>query len=463
MRIAALVAGKSVASMSRALKRGSGTALPGLVAEKLHPGLLGELASRLPEGAAVVSGTNGKTTTSKMLGDALELAGTTVVRNDSGSNLRHGVASALVAASWPLGGRIAGRRGVFEVDEAAAPAVVSQLRPQVMCVLNVFRDQLDRFGDTDTTLSFLAKAVAETPGTVLLNADDPLVAGLARHASGDVRHFGLELAQSAADASIAGVRLAPCPACGSRLDFSARAYAHLGEWMCPSCGEMRPVPEFLGSEVELRADGSAFTFTTGDVSVRILLPVPGLHNVYNALAACAAGVLSGVPLGVLASSLARFEPAFGRTEMLDVEGRHVTLTLAKNPAGAAQSIASAVGDEAPRAIGFALNDNDADGRDVSWIWDVDFEAFDLTQSRVVLCGSRAQDLAVRLKYAGVRESMLNICKDPARGLGLLAEQLPAGGSAHMLASYTAMLEMRGAHQAGRGALAHLGRQLRYGA
>jgi lipid II isoglutaminyl synthase (glutamine-hydrolysing) len=465
MKAAAVLAGKSAAAMSRLLRRGSGTAIAGLVGQRLHSDLLGELASSLPGGCVAISGTNGKTTTAKMLGDILEATGVGVVRNDAGSNLSHGIASSLIAATRLIGDRW-GELGVFEVDEAAAPAVCEQMRPAVTCVLNIFRDQLDRYGDLENTAALLGRAVERGAGVTILNADDPSVASLSHVAPSSVRYFGVDtrsLAECGAEHMPVGQQWAQCPNCKSQMSFRARGYGHLGDWYCPLCGRSRPTVDFLATDVELGSQSSAFTFNAGDKSVRIHLPLSGLHNVYNALAACATAFVSRVSLDAMSSSLASYEPAFGRAEVLDVTGRRVVLSLAKNPTGASLSIASALSDQESSAIGFALNDNAADGRDVSWIWDVDFESLDLSGKHLVLSGSRADDLALRLKYAGIEERHVELCRDPANGFKQLARRLPLGGSAHMLATYTAMIRIRRAHAKGRDSLAQLGRQLRYGA
>ena len=461
MRLAAILIGKGLAVASRRLGRGSGTSYPGLVAEKMHPALIHDLASHLPRGTALVSGTNGKTTTSKMLADALRANGHSVVTNGSGSNLRHGVASALIAASDSLGIGMRGDIGVLEIDEAAMRTVAPMVWARTVCVTNLFRDQLDRFGDTDSTAALLGEALALSPGSVaVLNADDPVVAGLDSYAANPA-FFGITASSDESATKVSGTETAPCPHCGAPVEFATRSYAHLGDWRCPACKTRRPRLEFHGHDVALSPTGSAFTFTCTQGSVRIVLPVPGLHNVYNALAACACGVTLGIPLEVLASSLAGFEPAFGRSERFEVEGRHVVLALAKNPVGAQESMRTLGAESSPTALGFALNDNDADGRDVSWIWDVDFEALNVSGTRMVLSGSRAEDLAVRLKYAGVARNRLTVCRDPARAVRSLADLMEPGETVHQLASYTAMLEIRDSLVPSDARFAHLGKELRH--
>lgn len=462
MKTPAILAGKSVATLSRLLGRGSGLSYPGLVAERLHPPLVTDLARSLPGGVAVVTGTNGKTSTSKMLGDAFADGGRLVVRNDSGSNLRQGIVSTFVRAARPLGGGLRGDVAVLEVDEATMPAVCSAVSPRVICVTNLFRDQLDRFGDIDTTAALIGRGLAAAPGaTVLLNADDPAVAHLAEYAGGPVAYFGIDGTVAGSEAARAARDSARCPHCAAPLEFALVRYAHLGEWRCPECGLTRPEPEFTASDVVLGSGSASFDIVAQGMRTHVELPVGGLHNVYNAVAAFASAVSMGSAPEDVVASFEHFVPAFGRAERLDVGGTPVTLMLTKNPSGAERSLAAALDDPRLTALGLALNDNAADGTDVSWIWDVDLESLDLSACTFVLAGSRAEDAAVRFKYAGVDERRLHVCHDPVRAVELLASRAGERASASMLATYTAMLEIRSAFAPPNDRFARLGKELRH--
>ncbi len=461
MLFAALIAARTAAASSRLLGRGSGTTYPGVLAERIHPGLVRDLSRQLRSGPVVVTGTNGKTTTCKMLGDTLAAGGMRLVRNESGSNLRQGIASALAASAGAFTGRVRADTAILEVDEASTASVVPLLQPRVICVTNLSRDQLDRYGDLETIGSRLTSAIRSAPGaTLLMNADDPLVVALGKGHDGPVAYFGLDTTGLTDAAPTRRINTAPCPDCGRPTALSAVVYGHLGAWRCDSCGARRPAADFVAGEIRLGAHGSDFTFTALGQSVRVTLPIAGLHNVYNALAAGSCAAMLGLPLPAIAASLSSFEPAFGRSEALVVEGHDVELLLAKNPAGAEQTITSVLADTGPKALGFALNDNIADGTDVSWIWDVDFEAHDLSSVPIVVSGSRARDLALRLKYAGKRG--VRVCEDPADAVRILAEVTPAGGSAHMLATYTAMLAIRNVLAPAQGRFSALGKGLRHG-
>jgi lipid II isoglutaminyl synthase (glutamine-hydrolysing) len=435
--------------------------LPGVVAERLDPHIIAGLASGLRDGAVVITGTNGKTTTAKMLGDALAGSGRRVVSNDSGSNLRQGIASALVRSAHVLGSSIDGDVAVLEVDEATMPRIAADIGPRVVCVTNLSRDQLDRYGDLETIGTLLAEALASVPEAhAVLNADDPPVASLARHAGGGATFFGIDDSRCARPAARRGLDPARCPSCATPLLFAHTYYGHLGDWLCPKCGHSRPMLDVAARDVRLDAHSARFDLVTGERTVRVSLPFAGLHNVYNALAAAACGLRVGLHLNEIASALERTSPPFGRTEELAVEGGRVTLALVKNPVGAEQALVSVLAEPGPKAVAIALNDNLADGTDVSWIWDIDFEAFDLTGCSTLLCGSRAEDIAVRLKYAGVADHELSVCRDPVEAVAELAARARAGVPAHMLATYTAMLEIRGAFAHKDDPFARLGRTLR---
>jgi UDP-N-acetylmuramyl tripeptide synthase len=444
MRLAAVLAGKSSSAASRLLRMGAGTTMPGAVAERLHPTLLHDLSAEVGRGAIVVTGTNGKTTTAKMLGDALSQCGHTVVRNDSGSNMRRGVASALVGSAGFFRG-VRGDLAVLEVDEAALASVVPEIEPELVVVTNLSRDQLDRYGDLDTLTELIGGTLAKMPGTrVLLNADDPLVAGLGGVVAGPVSYFGVDGASFAGPGPTTRAG-APCPNCATPVEGSHTFYGHLGTWTCPRCGEKRPDLDFAARDIRLEPTSSFFRLDAGDSREHVMtLPLAGMHNVYNALAATAAASLAGLPPERIAPALARFTPAFGRTERMVVEGSSVVLLLAKNPAGAEQALATALqtADDGPVAL--VLNDNAADGTDVSWIWDVDFERLDFGRRELVAGGTRAQDLAVRLKYASAGGAGARVENDPAEAVRLLARMTPRHSTSYVVATYTAMLAIRNA-------------------
>ncbi len=452
---AAVLAARAAGAASRTLGRGGGTALPGLIAERIAPDLLRNLAGQLPGGAVIVTGTNGKTTTSHMLAGILRAAGWPVLRNASGSNLARGVATALASrADWR--GRLRlppGTTGLFETDEAAFAQIVPTVRPRAVAVTNLFRDQLDRYGEVDAVAAIwrgALEAARERPALVL-NADDPTVASLAgsgafepdpRGGTPPALFFGIEDGrlgrpgpEHAADAKV-------CPACGALLAYPVCFYGHLGHYHCPN-GHRRPAPAVAATAATLDGfAGTDLTLATPLGPLALRLPIAGLYNVYNALAAAAAAVALGVPGSAITAGLEAFTAAFGRLERASVEGRTVYLILAKNPVGMNEALRTLLADGAPKHLLVALNDLDADGRDVSWIWDADFERLASHTRSLVISGRRAEDLAVRLKYAGALDAAAVIEPDLGRAFDRALGAVPAGETLYALLTYTAMLHLR---------------------
>ncbi len=452
----AVAAAKTARAASRLLRAGSGTTLPGLVAERIDPQVIAELSACLPDGVIVVTGTNGKTTTAKMLSEILTAAGKRVLANESGSNLTRGVASTLVQASHGASLKIDADVAVFEIDEATMATAVPRLQPSLVVVTNLFRDQLDRYGELDKTASIIGGALSTVDGlSALLNADDPLVASLAKDVRGAVGYFGIEDHELGRATSTAAMDSKDCVICGHEYVYEARYFGHLGVWHCPSCGATRPTPEHTASRVKLTPHDSAFSYS-GREHFDISLGLPGLYNVYNALAAASVAEQVGVAREPIASALRAFSAAFGRMERVTVQGTPATLLLVKNPTGANQSLAAVYSDDRPKTVVFALNDNFADGTDVSWIWDVEFEVLDLPRSRFVASGIRADDAAVRLKYAGLPAERLEVVHDPVQACRRAAELAPEGEEIAVLPTYTAMMEIRGAYAPHGDALAGLG-------
>jgi lipid II isoglutaminyl synthase (glutamine-hydrolysing) len=432
---AGLLAARATGAAARLAGRG-GTSLPGKVLMRAEPHAIARLAARLPRGSVVVSATNGKTTTAAMVAAILGRTGTRLVHNRAGANMAGGVAAALAAAS-----RGGGDMGLFEVDEFWLGPVAAELRPRAVLLGNLFRDQLDRYGELEIIADRWADIVAglDDATTLVLNADDPLVADLGRHR--EATYFGVQddaLAlpelQHASDSK-------HCRRCGAAYAYEAAYLAHLGRYACPVCGARRPDPAVAAEAVELRGIRSAaFTLRTGEGARRIELPLPGLYNVYNALGAAALCLSLGVTIEAVADGLAAVEPAFGRAETIELSGRPTSILLVKNPAGANEVLRTlALEDRALDLFG-VLNDRTADGRDVSWVWDADWELVAPHVRRLTCSGTRAAELALRLKYAGVDPARLEVVDDVERGLD---RALSAGsGPLYALPTYTAMLELR---------------------
>ena len=444
--IAAVAAGKVARTALQRLGRGA-TALPGIVALRVAPDAIASLSARLTHGTVCVSGTNGKTTTTRMLSDIVRAAGWAPVHNRSGSNLDRGIAAALLADStW--GGELRGDVGVFEIDEASVPRVLARLTPRVLVVTNLFRDQLDRYFEIDALARRIGDAIARLPDTttLVLNADDPIVAYLGNAHRGPVLMFGVDdpavggtVPQAISDAT-------RCPRCREPLRYARVILAHVGEWRCDHCGLERPRRDLAAATVRLGTNASELRLagTVASAIDDVVVPLPGLYNAYNALAALAASRSLDISLATAVRALKGFKPAFGRLEIVEAEGRRLRLLLVKNPAGFNAAIGALLEtDRRPRILG-ALNDRDADSRDVSWIWDADFEALAARIEHATITGLRARDLALRLKYAGVPKERVAVVDGWVPAIRAALDATPWGEELVVIATYTAMLSLRDA-------------------
>ena len=423
---------------SRRARRG-GTTAPGRLLLRLEPRALERLGRRLQGGAALVSATNGKTTTAAMVAAVLAREGRSVVHNRAGSNMHWGVATALLDAR----GR-PGELGLFEVDEAWLPAVARALEPRALLLANLFRDQLDRYGELEILADRWAELVAERAGrsAFVLCADDPLVADLGRDRPA-VSYFGVEdrsLARPALEHASDSKR---CRNCGAEYAYDAALLAHLGHYRCPRCGRERPRPQVRAERVQLHGvSGSELEVATPAGRMEVRLPLPGLYNVYNALGAAALCLELGASLAAVREGLEGLAAAFGRAETIEIEGRPVSILLVKNPAGANEVLRTLTLEERSLDLWTALNDRIADGRDVSWIWDADWEVLRGRVRRVFCSGTRAEEMALRLKYAGL-DAPIAVERDLGRSLDSAVRDAPAGGAPlYALPTYTALLELR---------------------
>jgi UDP-N-acetylmuramyl tripeptide synthase len=455
-RTAAVWAGKATGALSRFSRRGGGTTLPGDVARVIDPDILRKLSRDLKFGSIVITGTNGKTTTARLITWLLEGAGHRVVSNRAGANLIFG-ATAAALESADVNGRLRAGWGVFEIDEASLPRAIDEIQPKAVIVLNLFRDQLDRYGELESIAKKIESALGNLPegSRALLNADDPRVAEIGLNLASPPLWFGLDDTTVAVHELPHAADARTCPKCGASLIFDAVYVGHDGVYRCPNNDFARPNPEMTATNIELDGfDNIAVTVgttprypdggTSGTQAVkhdqRLELPIGGLYNCYNVLAAFAAGVTIGLDPAFIAERLRGFHAAFGRQERMDFRGRHLNLVLSKNPAGFNETLRTAVDLAKGNSFLIALNDRKADGTDVSWIWDVDFERLRGRAKVVVPGGNRAHDLAVRFKYAGIEATPPET--DPGRALDALVKATPEGETAHLLCTYTAMLDLR---------------------
>jgi lipid II isoglutaminyl synthase (glutamine-hydrolysing) len=435
--VAGIAAARAAGTLSRLTGTGGGTTFPGKLLSKLDPDAVDRLAARLPQGSVLVSATNGKTTTAAMAAAILSPR-VRLAHNRAGANLLSGVASTLLSARDA-------ELGLFEVDEAALPEVARRIHPRAVALGNLFRDQLDRYGELEHVAERWRRAVRDLDPAayVVANADDPQVGDLARQRErrllfglDDPRHASPTL-QHAADSKW-------CLVCGTPYEYAAAYVGHLGDYRCPACGHARPEPDVVAREIELGGLESVnFDLVAPGGSRRVRLALPGLYNVYNALAAASLALALDASLDDVVAGIERFSAAFGRFERIPIGDRTLVVLLVKNPAGANEAVRTLVAGGAPPVVLAALNDEIADGRDVSWIWDVDFEPLLEGLDRVVLTGERAAELGLRWKYGGFDTAAIELEPDLAKALDRALALTPSGGDLVALPTYTAMLALRG--------------------
>jgi UDP-N-acetylmuramyl tripeptide synthase len=475
----AIFTGKITAGAIRASGAGLGSNLPGRIARKFSKGVLARLASQAKEGVVAVTGTNGKSTTAGLLASIFKTAGLDIVHNYQGANLVPGITACLVdAAGW--NGKIEADYCLFEIDEAAFPLIAAETPIHTVVVTNLFRDQLDRFGELDTTASLIEKGIKTKASKAILNADDPTVSQLAQ-ASSRV-YFGIESLHEIASSDHSdhskdhskdhstgqaddrasaqaddlaskhsngkspsqkqlNAELAYCSKCSSEVIYEQIFYGQLGQWYCSQCQNKRPKPDVYASNIRLSSEQTHFTMHVGSESFEVTLLIPGLFNVYNALAAAAAASQFDITHESIRHGLKDYKTLFGRSEKIKIGDTNVIIQLIKNPAGTSQAVSSVVADENCNIL-IAINDNLADGRDISWLWDADFEQLGEKKRVVTVSGQRAEDMAVRMKYAGTASSDITAIPTLSKALDHALASTPHGQTLWILPTYTCLLELQ---------------------
>ena len=428
--------------------------LPGRMALAIDPALLDELRGKCAEGSVITVGTNGKTSTNNLLADAFEAAGRTIICNRTGANLAAGIASALLqqpAAQW----------GVFECDELWLAHVLPRLRSNYVLLLNLFRDQLDRCGEIDRIQTSIAGALAASPDTVLVyNADDPLCARIAATVGNRTVAFGLDESMNLAQNTVADAQM--CQQCDGMVRYRYRQYGQLGDYFCTSCDFARPALTYAGRSIALAPTGVSMEICGPAACEAVHTPQATPYAAYNLVAAYALCREVGIPTPAFQQAVDAFNPRNGRLQRYRLDGRDVLLNLAKNPTGFNQNLKIVEVDRGPKMVAFFINDQVADGRDISWIWDIDFEELVGQEDTVVFAGgSRAHDLAVRLKYAGITAAVIENIEDAFMRLGALtaAGVMPADAAVYAIANYTALPPVHAALDAMEAAEGDPGREM----
>lgn len=431
-RLIAVWAAKIVSTACRLSGR-QGVTFAGKVALKLDPDILRDLAGQVREKIFVVCGTNGKTTTNNLLCSAIESEGKKLVCNHTGSNMLAGVAAAFVLAAKNTG-RLDADCACIEIDEASTVRIFPHFKPDFMVLTNLFRDQLDRYGEIDTTMDILKRAMQMAPGmTVIVNGDDALSAYLAMESGNPYKTYGIT-EQVFADQNEDEIREGRfCKRCGAKLEYEFYHYSQIGKYRCPSCGFERPAIDFDASNIDM-SDGLQF-----DVDGRhIAASYRGFYNIYNILAAYSAGRTAGLELGRFDEVLSHFNPQNGRMEHFQIDGTDIILNLAKNPAGFNQNISAVMEDKKEKDIIIVINDNAQDGTDISWLWDVDFDRFaDESIRSITVSGIRCQDMRLRMKYVDIPSELIGDVKTA------LESRIRDGcKNLYVLVNYTALFSTR---------------------
>ena len=425
--LAKLTASVATAGLKHVFHRPAAN-FPGKFGLYVDPNLIGHLSDKLKAGSIVVVGTNGKTTTTNLVADAIEQSSRTAVCNRTGANLDSGVATALLHADrsdW----------GVFESDELWLSKILPQLQADYVVLLNLFRDQLDRCGEIDVIQASIVGALQSSPTTTLVfNADDPLCAAIAERAGNPAIAFGIDEDLGLAQNTVADSHM--CQRCSAMMEYAYRQYGQLGDYRCPECGFARPTLDYAVRDVRLGVDGIELAVHT-PAGERIALsgPASGAYMAYNLAAVAVAAHLTGCSADDTQRAISVFDPRNGRLEHLTIDGRDVLLNLAKNPTGFNQNLKIVTQTDGPCAVGFFINDKEADGRDVSWLWDIDFEELAAHPGITVFAGGiRGRDMLVRLKYADIEATLVESAADMMARVAAQPTCVPA----FLIANYTAL-------------------------
>jgi UDP-N-acetylmuramyl tripeptide synthase len=435
--------GKLSSKLSK-ITGGRGSSLPGVVARRIYAKTLSDLAKQVKKGIIMVTGTNGKTTTNNMLAKVLQADGHRVVFNEEGANLITGVTACFVRNAT-LSGVIDFDYAALEVDEASFPKVVKEVKPDIVVVNNFFRDQLDRYGELDKTVNLVRDALKELDDvTLVLNADDPLVAQLGKSTGHKAIYFGVS-EQQAVNRAVAQTREARyCPFCGNELTYSYYHYSQLGDYNCQQCNFSRIIPEVEATNVGVTIGGMTTEVCHQGGCSAITLHTSGFYNLYNALAAFAVGNLLTIGVPTIQQGLEMYTPAIGRMERFRYRDKLALLNLVKNPTGFNEGLATLLSLPGSKDVFMALNDNAADGRDISWLWDVDFEI--LTEHLGLIetftcAGIRAEEMALRLKYAGVPVEKITVIRELESAISNTLNG--RADTAYLFSTYTALWPAQG--------------------
>jgi lipid II isoglutaminyl synthase (glutamine-hydrolysing) len=448
----ALAGGKAAGTASRVLRVGGGTSFPGMVARRIDPRVLQKATAASDARKLVVTGSNGKTTTCRMLAALGEAGGLRVIQNRAGSNLLQGVITAAVRGT-DLRGRMDAQLFLLEVDEATVRLVTPELQLDTLVVTNIFRDQLDRFGELYAMARGLEAVIEGLPAsaTVVLNGDDPLVASLAPTARARRLYYGIAAGNDGTGVPEHAADTIRCVRCQHLLSYRTVHLSHLGDYECPACGNARPRLDIAVTVARPSpARGSDISIQTPAGTFALQVPLPGVHNVYNAAAALAGGIALSLPRPLEPAearrAMAGLRPAFGRLEEIQAGERKVVLAFVKNPTAYNATLREVLQRPGHKHVLAAHSNTVVDGEDFAWLWDVDLERLVPKLATLVVSGTRAEEVALRFKYAGARPDAMRVLPSRAAALDTALAWTPAGQSLYIFAGYTPMRELRGIMQ-----------------
>ncbi len=440
----ALAAGKLAGNMGRFLRLGGGTNLPGEVARIIDPLVLRKVIGASVAHKLVVCGSNGKTTTCRMIAALAQAAGQRIAHNRAGSNLLGGVVSVAVNDASVFG-NIDAETIILEIDEATTRLTVPDIHPDVVIVNNIFRDQLDRYGEIYAVASALETMIRALPAeaTVVLNADDPLIASFAPDARAKRLYFGLNTTDVGTPNPEHAADSIRCPRCRHDLVYDRAYISHMGNYHCPKCGFARPPLDIAVTRVSMQAmSETEMRMQTPNGPLEFCLALPGLHNVYNAAGAVAGTISIGLNLAATQMAFAQLTPAFGRLEEIRAGDRRVVLSFVKNPTSYNTTLRTLLQEPGRRHILSAHSNTPVDGEDFSWFWDIDLDDLAPQVVSLITSGTKAEDLAVRFKYAGVDETVMQTIPDCGEALDAALAQVGPGETLYVLSGYAPTMALR---------------------
>ncbi|HLG64927.1 MAG TPA: MurT ligase domain-containing protein [Ktedonosporobacter sp.] len=442
----AISAGKLAGASGRLLRIGGGTSLPGMVARRIDPNILKSVVGASKAKKIVITGSNGKTTTSRMTAAIAGAAGRRVSQNRTGSNLLQGVTSVAVNFA-DIFGRLDSDVLLFEIDEATIPLAVPEIQPDVVVITNIFRDQLDRYGELYAVARALNKMLEALPpsATVLLNGNDPQVANFGMNARARRLFFGLETMEVGTPVPEQSADIVRCIHCHNDLDYEVAYMSHLGIYRCSNCGYTLPELDIAATSVQLASDGAGpthVTLRTPQGEIKLEIPLPGLHNVYNTAAAVGAALAAGFALDKVQTALSHIRPAFGRLEKIQAGDKTIYLTFVKNPTSFNLMLRLIAQHPGKKHLLLAASHTVVDGEDFAWLWDVDIEEIAATIADATCSGNKPEELALRLKYAEVPTDIITLIPEREAALDAALAKVEPGGSLYIMSSYTPTQELR---------------------